>query len=218
MVRFSQDVDILRYEPVLFGELHLPWQVLCSGSGGSLSGTKFTADGADFVSAQVEAGGVIYLWSDDGLLDGPYEIVSVDSASELTVSVVRAYSQETAVAPPAASAVYYRIGTFAPQAEEVGFALTQYLGVGPGDPASGLAAEDILEPELLRRLSVYGVLANVYAMWAGAEREDRYWQKHRYWRQMYERARQRCRVRLDVGGDGVADVVRLGGCGRLVRG
>ena len=48
MVQFSNDVDILKYEPVLFGGLHLPWQVLSSGSDGVLSGTSLTASGADF--------------------------------------------------------------------------------------------------------------------------------------------------------------------------
>jgi hypothetical protein len=53
MVSFSNDVDILKYEPALFGELHLPWQVLAAGTGGVLSGTTFTASGADFVSSPI---------------------------------------------------------------------------------------------------------------------------------------------------------------------
>ncbi len=61
MVTFSNDVDILKYEPILFGELHLPWQVLATGTGASLSGTTFTASSADFVAAQIQAGGVVYL-------------------------------------------------------------------------------------------------------------------------------------------------------------
>jgi len=80
MVCFSSDADILKYEPALFGELHLPWQVLAAGTGGEISATTFTADDTDFVSAQIQAGGVIYLRSADGSLDGVYEIVSVDSA------------------------------------------------------------------------------------------------------------------------------------------
>ena len=28
MVSFSNDVDILKYEPILFGELYLPWFLL----------------------------------------------------------------------------------------------------------------------------------------------------------------------------------------------
>jgi hypothetical protein len=33
---FSNDADVLKYEPVLFGELHLSSQVLASGTGGVL--------------------------------------------------------------------------------------------------------------------------------------------------------------------------------------
>jgi len=40
MVSFSNDADILKYEPVLFGELHLPWQVLAAGTGGTLRTCK----------------------------------------------------------------------------------------------------------------------------------------------------------------------------------
>ena len=86
MINFSNDSDILKYEPVLFGELHLPGQVLAAGTGGVLSGTTFSVIGADFVSAQVLAAGVIYLWTTDGALDGAFEIISIDSATQLSVS------------------------------------------------------------------------------------------------------------------------------------
>ena len=89
MASFSSDVDILKYEPMLFGHLHLPWQVIAEGTGGTLNGTTFTEAGADFVSVGVCAGGVIYLASEDGVLDGAFEIVSVDSATQLSISVLR---------------------------------------------------------------------------------------------------------------------------------
>ena len=89
MVKFSSDVDIARYEPVLFGELHLPWQVLSAGQAGRIEGTTFSDSGADFEAGGVKAGGVIYVRSQDGGIDGVYEIVSVDSATELTISVIR---------------------------------------------------------------------------------------------------------------------------------
>ena len=92
MAQFSDDVDMVRYEPILFGELCFANQVLISGEGGTLSGTTFTVAGVDFEAAQVSDGCVIYLRSADGVIDGCYEIVSVDSATQLTVSVVRADS------------------------------------------------------------------------------------------------------------------------------
>lgn len=107
MVTFSNDVDILKYEPILFGELHLPWQVLAAGTGSALSGTTLTAGGDDFIAAQVRVGGVIYLQSADDSLDGTYEIVSVDSSTQLSLSVIRSDSTETAVPPPAATNISY---------------------------------------------------------------------------------------------------------------
>jgi hypothetical protein len=217
MVSFSKDVDILKYEPVLFGELHLPWQVLAAGAGGALDGTTFTASGADFVSALVTAGQVIYLQSADGLLDGAYEIVSVDSATQLSVSVIRADSDDDAVAPPAATDISYRISTFGPQASEAGFQLTEYFSIGPGNPASEVDVEDILDTDVLKRASVFAVVSSVYAMLASKAEDENFWKKSLHYRKLFERARERCRLSIDVGSDGVADVTKLGASVKLVR-
>ena len=217
MVKFSNDADILKYEPVLFGELHLPGQVLATGTGGALSGTTFTASGADFVSAQVSAGGVIYLQSADGSLDGAYEIVSVDSQTQLTVSVVRADSDDGAVAPPAATDISYRVSTFGQQASEVAFRLTEYFGIGPGNPAADYDVEDILDTSVLKSASVFAVISGVYAMLASKAEDENFWKKSLYYQKLFEKARERCRLSIDVGSDGVADVTKFGASVRLVR-
>ncbi len=217
MVSFSNDVDILKYEPILFGELHLPGQVLAAGSGGTLSGTTFTASGADFVSAQVSAGGVIYLQSADGSLDGAYEIVSVDSATQLIVSVVRSDSDDAVVAPLAATDVSYRIGTFGPQASEVGFQLTEYFAIKPGNPASDIDVEDVLDADVLKRASVFAVISSMYAMLASKAEDENFWRKSLHYQKLFEKARERCRLSIDVGSDGVADVTIVGASVRLVR-
>lgn len=217
MVTFSSDADILKYEPILFGEFHLPWQVLAAGIGASLSGTTLTASGADFIAAQVPAGGVVYLQSADGSLDGAYEIVSVDSSTQLSISVVRADYTETAVSPPAATDISYRISTFGPQAAEVGFQLTEYFGIRPGNPASDIDADDILDTTVLRLASVFAVISGVYAMLAGKTKDQNYWNKSLYYQKLSAKARGRCRLNIDVGADGLADVTKLGAAGRLVR-
>jgi hypothetical protein len=217
MVSFSNDSDILKYEPILFGELHLPWQVLTAGSGGELSGTTFTAAGADFVGAQVSAGHVIYLQSVDGELDGAYEVVSIDSAAQLTVSVLRADSDGDTISPPAASDVSYRISTFGPQAGEVGFQLTEYFGISPGNPASVIEVEDILDTNVLRGASVFAVVSSVYAMLASRAKDESFWKKSMHYKKLFEKARERCRLSIDVGFDGVADLTRFGASVKLVR-
>jgi hypothetical protein len=217
MVSFSNDADIMKYEPVLFGELYLPWQVLAQGSGGTLSGTTFTAEGADFVSAQAVAGGVIYLQSQDNLLDGAYEIISVDSPTQLTLSVIRPDSQSDPIAPPAAVDISYRIITLTPQANEAGLQLTEYFGIKPGNPASVYGVEDILDTTVLRQASVFAVISNVYAMLAGRSKDDNCWNKSLYYRKLYNQARARVRLCIDAGDDGIVDVKQIGASGRLVR-
>ena len=217
MVRFSDDVDILKYEPVLFGELHLPWQVLAAGTGGTLSGTTFTASGADLVGAGVSTGGVVYMQSADGSLDGAYEIVSVDSTTQFTVSVIRSDPEDSAVAPPAATDISYHISTFGPQASEAGFRLTEYFGIKPGNPASDIDAEDILDTDVLRRASVFAVISSVYAMLASRAKDENFWKKSLHYQKLFEKARERCRLGIDLGSDGVVDVTRVGASIRLVR-
>jgi len=217
MISFSNDADILKYEPMLFGELHLPWQVLAAGTDGTLSGTTFSAAGADFVSAQVLAGGVVYMRSGDGSLDGVYEIVSVDSATELTVSVIRSDSDDDPISPPAGDDISYRISTFGPQASEAAFQLTEYFGIRPGNPASDIDVENVLDTQALRRASVFAVISSIYAMLAGKSKDENFWNKSLYYQRLFERARERCRFSVDAGSDGLADVTKSGASGKLVR-
>lgn len=217
MVSFSHDADILKYEPVLFGELHLPWQVLATGTGGTLSGTTFTAGGADFVSAQVSAGGVVYLRSADGSLDGAYEIISVDSATQLSVSVIRPDSEAAAVAPPQADDISYRSSTFGPQANEAAIQLTEYFGISPGNPASEIEVEDILDTSVLKQASVFAVISSVYAMLASKAKDENFWRKSLHYQKLFARAKGRCRLSIDAGSDGSVDVTKIGASGRLVR-
>ncbi len=217
MISFSNDADILKYEPMLFGELHLPWQVLAAGTDGTLSGTIFSAADANFAGAQVSAGGVAYMRSGDGSLDGVYEIVSVDSATELTVSVIRSDSDDDAIAPPAGDDISYRISTFGPQASEAAFQLTEYFGIRPGNPASDIDVENVLDTQALRRASVFAVISSIYAMLAGKSKDENFWNKSLYYQRLFERARERCRFSVDAGSDGLADVTKSGASGKLVR-
>jgi hypothetical protein len=107
--------------------------------------------------------------------------------------------------------------TYGPQAYEVGFALTEYFGIGPGNPASDLDADDIMDTDVLRRVSVFGVISGIYAMLASKAEDENFWKKSKHYRELFEKARQRCRLSIDKGSDGVADVTKLGASVRLVR-
>ena len=220
MVRLCNDSDILRYEPALFGEIYQANQVLETGQGGELAGTTFEANTADFVSAGIEPGDVIYLRSADGILDGAFEITAVDSATQLCVSVLRSDSQGDPIAPPVSGPVadiFYRISTFRPQIEGVSVRLTEYFGIHPGDANSDYSAEDILDSEVIRQVCAYRVIATIYAMLAGNGGDERFKDKISLYERLFEKGRESSRVSLDANGDGKADSIRYGGCGRLVR-
>jgi len=217
MTTFSNDADILKYEPILFTELHLAWQVLVAGTGATLSGMALTASGADFITPQVTAGGVIYLQSADGTLDGPFEIVSVDSATQLSISVIRSDSNDTAIAPPSAVDISYRVSTFGPQANEVALRLTEYFGIKPGNPASTIDVADVLDTSVLRQASVFAVISVAYAMLGGKANDENFWGKSLHYQRIFAEVRSRCRLSIDTDDDGAADVTRIGAARRLVR-
>ncbi len=218
MTVFSKDRDLLRHEAAVFGDLHFGWQVLCAGDGGVLSGTAFVKAGEDFGAAGVQAGGVIYLRADDGSIDGVYEIVSVESAEQLTVSVLRGDEAAEAIAPPGGEGLHYRVSTFEPQARQVGLELAEYVGIRPGRGEGAYGVEDVVDTAALRRASVFGVLAAVYVTLADGRREaDGLLRKWEHYRRLYEEARQRCCVGIDADGDGVIEKRMAGGSVRLVR-
>jgi hypothetical protein len=220
MVNLCEDIDILKYEPALFGELHPANQILATGQNGELAGTTFTAQGADFESAGVEVGSVIYLRTADSSIDGAYEVVAVDSSEQLCVSVLRGDLQDAPISPLAglqATGIFYRISTLRPQIEEVSLRLTEYFGIQPGDIDSEYSAESILDLEEIRQVCLAGVISAVYAMLATNKGDEQFWSKQQHYEQLFSKGKERCRLALDTNGDGVADSVRFGGCGRLIR-
>ncbi|MBN1844786.1 MAG: hypothetical protein JW810_03820 [Sedimentisphaerales bacterium] len=216
MVRFSKDVDLLKWEPVVFRELAPASQTLSQGEDGSLEGTVFTSAAASFESCGVAAGQVVCL-SDGMSLEGCYEIVSVDSATQLTVSVLRPDEDGDPIAPPSGTEISHRISTFDPQAEEVAYGLLQYFGMEaePDDPQK---IGEILNTRALRQASVFGVLSTLFAA-ASCGRNDAsgYRQKSLRYQNLFHTARGRSRLEVDTDGDARAEQFRCGGTVRLRR-
>ena len=64
---------------------------------------------------------------------------------------------------------------------------------------------------------MYGVLAKVYATLGNGAAEDSFQQKSLHYQRLFGKARERCRVSIDISGDGVGDRTNIGGSIRLVR-
>ena len=70
---------------------------------------------------------------------------------------------------------------------------------------------------MLKRASVFAVISSVYAMLASKAKDENFWKKSMYYQRLFEKARERCRLSIDVGSDGVSDVTQVGASVRLVR-
>jgi len=218
MAKFSNDVDLLKWEPVVFRELALVSQRLCEGSDGVMSGTTFTSASASFTSSGVAAGHVICLRDGAGSIDGCYEVVSVDSATQLTISVVRETLAAGAVAPPGGSNISYHISSFDPQAEEAAYGLLEYFGIKAAGSEEEITADDILNGRSLRQASVFAVLSSVFAGSACSGNDPAaYWQKSLRYQRLFQKARARARLEIDTDNDNIAEEFRIGGTVRLQR-
>jgi hypothetical protein len=200
MLSFSSDVDIAKYEPNVFGTWFLSSQVLSGGTNGIVAGTQFTASGVDFTSAQVAAGGVIYLESADGAIRGAFEIVDVIDSTHLTISVLRTSEEQSAIPIGSVSGLTWRIVTYGPQAYEVLWQVSQKLGLLPGC-ASEQSVDDIVTVEPLRQASVFGILAAVFeALYAGVDGQTVLVEKKEHYQWRYEKAVERLTVNVDTDG------------------
>lgn len=209
MSGFSNDADLARYEPAVFGRWYLTGQVLCGGSSGIAAGTQFAAGGADFAAAQVHAGHILWLESTDGATAGAYEIVQVPDSSHLTISVLRANPDQPAIPAIAASGLIWRIVSYDVQACEVQRDLLRRLGLTGLDQQAGAA-------DLLREPSVFGTLALVFEA-LDADGQAVLQQKKAHYRRRYERAVEGLCLRIDADGDGRTDTMVRPSAARLQR-
>jgi hypothetical protein len=217
MLGFSKDVDLARFEPGVFGTWFLASQAVCGGTSGIVAGTQFTAAGADFTASQVAAGHVIWLQSADGAIRGAYEVVGVIDSGHLTVSVVRASAAQAAIPVGAASGLTWRIVSYAPQGYEVLWRLSQQLGLSPGS-AADVSVDDIVNPDVLRQASVFGVLTMIFqSLYEGLEGQAVQKEKSEYYRQRFVEAIVRLHVKVDTDGDGEAEQTMQPGVVRVRR-
>jgi hypothetical protein len=207
MNQYCDDRDLLAVEPVIFTAGGFPSQRIASGQGGTFAGTVFSADGGGFVSAGVRAGMVLVTYTTIPAEGGAWEIVSADSASELTVSVLRAEAVDSPIAPPGGGGLLYLVPSYAAQIANVSQALGEKLR--QVRELASLSRADFADSSQLRMAAAHGVLADVFlARAAAAEPQDANWLKARHYRQLFVEAQTHLRLAADDDGDGSADRTR----------
>jgi len=207
---FCKDVDLLHWEPNLFRDAAFASQALMGGTG-DLAGTTFTVSAGSLAASHVVAGGVIVL---SGSVAGSFPIVSIDSATQLTLSVLydQLYPDEgagTASPVGTAAGLTFSVRTFWAQRKVVSDLLLQAAGIVPGTEEAATAS--VLNPEALRRACVLGTLQMIYNALAavGGEAAAELGVRSDLYERLYRRAVRQAKVELDLDGDGVRDVRRV---------
>ncbi|MEO6436890.1 MAG: hypothetical protein ABIP55_14175 [Tepidisphaeraceae bacterium] len=207
MTTFCTDTDLLHFEPNLCRDAVFASQTLISGTG-NLAGSIFTIATGSFTTTHVTPDQVIVL---TGGTSGSYPIVSVDSATQLTLSVLYdgLYpASGNPVPSPAGTAtgLAYVIRTFWPQRRIISEMLLTAAGL---DPADAGAADKLLNPEALKNACTLGALHLIYsALAAAATDPEPLLPRIATYERLYRGALGATRVELDLDGDGVAEIVR----------
>lgn len=217
MRQFCTDRDLLSVEPAMFLGGGSPARELVRGDDGLLSGTTFSSAGGDFVSAGIKSGMVLTVYAATPAEGFALEIVSVDSPTALTVSVLRAGADDEAIAPPSGIGCgKFFVRTFDVQIARVSDALAEKLR--RVCEATGISAGRFADSAQLAATACYGVLADCYtARSTGSEAADANWIKARHYRELFASAQLRLRLAVDIDGDGFAEQTRTLGNVQLRR-
>jgi hypothetical protein len=217
---FCTDIDLLHWEPNLLRDAAFVSQTLIAGTG-ALDGTTFTLSAGSLTSAKVARDMAIVL---DGPVNGCFPITSIDSETELTISVLYdrlsapaadeqgseevAAPEAVAVAAAAAPSIAFSIRTFKPQRLIVSELLAQAAGTDRA--RRNEVPAQITSPSVLRRPCALGTLQMIYSALAAAAGEDAAHLATRadLYERLYRRALRSTTVSIDLDGDGRPDVER----------
>jgi hypothetical protein len=203
---FANDIDLLHWEPNILKDAAFASQTLISGTG-NLAASTFTISAGSFTTSHVTNDLVIVL---AGSVAGSFPIVSVDGATQLTISTLYdglfPSSGDPAASPVGtANGLTYTIRTFWPQRRIVSELLLQAAGLDPTDDA----AATIVNPQSLRRPCALGTLQMIYSALAAASAEPEALNvRAEIYQRLYRRALRSVTIEIDRDGDGEGDIAR----------
>ncbi len=205
MTSFCTDRDLLALEPTVFLR-GTASQQFASGSDGAFASGVFTSATADFTTMGITPGMILTTSSTIPAEGVCYEILSVDSATTLTASVLRTSEEDPAVPPADATALAWRIRTFAAHIADTSATLGEELRQRD---EINFDAADFVPSDQLRRLCAYGTLAAVFlGRCQRASDDDIHWIKAEHYRDEFRRQRTTLTLLADTNGDSEANASR----------
>lgn len=209
---FAHDRDLLAIEPNLFRDVAWLAQTIAQTTGTLEAGTLTMGDA---VPAGAVTPGMVCVVG-----RAPLEVLDVPTTDTLVLSLTRIDPAGPQLVPANRADAAVTIATFAPQRVLVHAQLLRMLGItsdlvtGPGV----VTEASIVNPRDLTLAECLGTLHLVYAAAAAALPETSpAAQRARMYQERFAKERWRVRARIDLDGDGVADVERVLSVTHLVR-
>ncbi len=209
---FAKDRDLVVLEPGLMRDVAWSGQRVLYVNG-SMAGTTLTLGSGSFLDAGVDAGHVVVF------NNVAHEVVSVESASVATVSLMRASTASSPVAGAQSGPTgVVEVWSFVPQIGLVHRQVLAMLGIDP-DGGGDLDEGAVTNPRALAKLEALGALHLIYAA-AGAPGRGgaKFEQRAEMYRQRFSSERERVVAMIDLDGDGIADTARRANVFVLTRG
>lgn len=157
-----QDRDLLCLEPVVYLHGGVPGQTLATATDGVLTGVTFTSPSSDFLSAGVAPGMVLCVTQSTPAEGSVLEIVEVQSAVALTVSILRESPDSPPVAPLPATGLTFHVRTFAAQISRSAAELAECLR--RTEEATESQVPTFADSAQLRDAVAHGALADVFVI------------------------------------------------------
>jgi hypothetical protein len=159
---FCDDVDLMVWEPGIFGAAAFAHQAVLKNATGTLTGTALTTETALLGTLLP---GMVVLAAGGGMTQ-LLEVTAVADASHATVSSLRGRADEPALPGLVSGSATVTVVSFRPQIAAIGDDLLALLGVTSGRAEEGATVE---QPRGFRMACVFGTLAAVYRVLAAAE-------------------------------------------------
>ncbi len=211
MSTYATDTDLLLWEPHLPSDAALASQTLLTGTA-DLSGTTLTIAAGSLIASHVEPDQVVAL---SGAITGCYPIVSVNSTTQMILSILYAGSWHDAdpkVPSPIGSAtgLSFAIRTFYAQRRVITDLIDQTINLPAG--------ATLLNPDVLRRPCALGAIQMIYStLTAAADAPEIYQVRADLYQRLYRRALRSAVLHIDTVGDGRIHEIRRLNVLQLVR-
>ena len=210
---FCEDVDLMVWEPGVFGEAAFAHQGVLKGATATLTGAVLAT--TDPVLGTVMPGMVMQVAAADDSVSQLLEVLAVTDDSHATVSALRGRGDEGAVAPLFGGSAKVTVVSFRPQIAALGDELLGLIGVASDrQTAANQSATDLRG---FRTAAVFGVLAALFRTLSAGDVPAWVTAKRGFYEKMYAEARRAISGKVDQDHDGTPDRRVNAGVGELVR-